>query len=149
MNGNNRELVEQGFRRFFRGKDVTARMIRGFASQVAKRFDPDQIYLFGSHAYGQPNDDSDVDVLVVMPTRNQMSQAFKIHSTLLPPFPLDIIVRTPKNMKWRLEEGESFLSEILSKGKLLYEKDHPRVDSKGRKRQSAGGKAGSRQRSIP
>jgi predicted nucleotidyltransferase len=43
--------------------------------QIAAQFDPERIILFGSHAYGTPNADSDVDLLVVMPTRNQLDQA--------------------------------------------------------------------------
>jgi predicted nucleotidyltransferase len=98
------------------------RIIRRFAQEVAERFQPHKIILFGSYAYGQPHADSDVDILVVMPARNQLDQAVKIHQAILPPFPLDIIVRTPGNMKWRLEEGDSFLREVVVKGKVLYEK---------------------------
>src|SRR5438552_1319691 len=108
--------------RWYRGADVPVRVIRRFARQVAERFRPDKIILFGSHAYGTPHADSDVDILVVMPAGNELDQGFRIHSTLLPPFPLDLIVRTPKNLKWRLEEGDSFLREVVSRGKVLYEK---------------------------
>ena len=106
-------------------------VIRRFARQVAERFQPDKIILFGSHAYGTPHADSDVDILVVMPARNQLDQAFKIHWTIRPPFPLHIIIRTPKNLQWRLEEGDSFLREIMSKGKVLHEADHKGVATKG------------------
>jgi predicted nucleotidyltransferase len=107
--------------RWYRGADVPMSVIRRFAREVAERFAPERIILFGSHAYGRPHADSDVDVLVVMPARNQLDQAVKIHWAIQPPFPLDIIVRTPKNMKWRLEEGDSFLREVVSRGKVLYE----------------------------
>ncbi len=112
------------------------RLIRRFARQVAERFQPDKIILFGSHAYGTPHADSDVDILVIMPARNQLDQAVKIELECDPPFPLDIIVRTPHSMQWRLAEGESFLTEITTRGKVLYEKNHARVGSKGRKRLS-------------
>jgi predicted nucleotidyltransferase len=120
--------------RWYRGADIPMRVIRRFAREVAEKFHPDKIILFGSYAYGTPHADSDVDILVVMPARNQLDQAFKIHWTIQPPFPLDIIVRTPKNLKWRLEEGDSFLMEVVSKGKVLYEKDHRRVGAEGRRR---------------
>ena len=107
-------------------------VIRRYARQIAERFRPDKIILFGSYAYGQPHEDSDVDLLVVMPARNQLDQSFKIRWQLPAPFARDLIVRTPKEMKWRLEEGESFLTEITSKGKILYEKDHRRMGAKGR-----------------
>src|SRR5205807_1939951 len=124
---------------WYRGADVPRALIRRFARAVAQRFHPDKIILFGSYAYGTPHADSDVDILVVMPARNQLDQAFKIHSTLLPPFPLDIIVRTPKNLLWRLEERESFHTEIVRKGKVLYEKGDGSVGKKGRGRLSTRG----------
>jgi hypothetical protein len=66
-----------------------------------------------------------------MPARNELDQAFKIHWALRPPFPLDIIVRTPKNLEWRLREGDWFLREIVSKGKVLYEKADGGMGTKG------------------
>src|SRR5438552_3979830 len=39
------------------------------------------------------------------------------------PFPMDLLVRTPARVRQRLKEGQSFLTEILSRGKVLYEKD--------------------------
>jgi predicted nucleotidyltransferase len=120
--------------RWYRRADIPMTVIRAFARQVAERFQPEKIILFGSYAYGTSHADSDVDILVIMPARNQPDKAFKIHSTILPPFPLDLIVRTPKNMKWRLEEGDSFLHEIVSKGKVLYEEHDERVGTEGRRR---------------
>ncbi len=120
--------------RWYRGAKIPRTVIRRFARQVADRFHPDKIILFGSYAYGTPHADSDVDILVIMPARNQLDQAFKIRLAIPAPFPMDLIVRTPKNMKWRLEEGESFLTEIVTKGEVLYEKDDRGVGRKGRRR---------------
>jgi len=119
---------------WYRGADIPMRVIRRFALQVAERFHPDKIILFGSYAYGTPHADSDVDILVIMPARNQLDQAVKIELACDPPFPLDIIVRTPHNMQWRLAEGDSFLGAITTKGKVLYEKNHAGVAAQGRKR---------------
>ena len=106
--------------------------IREFARRVADKFQPDKIVLFGSYAYGTPHADSDVDILVIMPTRNQLDQSVTIELACAPPFPLDIIVRTSRNMRWRLAEGDSFLREITTRGKVLYEKDDPGMDAKSR-----------------
>ena len=122
--------------RWYRGAGVPKSAIRRFAREVAERFHPDKIILFGSHAYGKPHADSDVDVLVIMPCRNQIDQAFKIRLAVDRPFPLDIIVRTPHNMSWRLAEGDDFLQEIVSKGKLLYEAPDGRMGAKGGSRLS-------------
>lgn len=108
--------------------------IRRYARQIAARFRPNKIILFGSYAYGEPHEDSDVDLLVIMPARNQHDQDVKIRWHLPAPFAMDLLVRTPKEMKWRLEEGESFHTEITSKGKILYEEKHQRMGAKGRSR---------------
>src|SRR5262245_4324914 len=108
--------------RWFRGTNVPKSVIRQFARAVARRFHPDKIILFGSHAYGKPHIDSDVDILVVMPARNEIDQAVRIDREVEPSFPLDLIVCTPKNIAWRLSEGDSFLREVMTKGKVLYEK---------------------------
>jgi predicted nucleotidyltransferase len=117
-----------------RGADVPMAVIRHFARQVAERFEPDKIILFGSYAYGTPHADSDVDILVVMPARNQLDMAFKIHATIQPPFPLHIIVRTPRNLTASLNEGEAFLTEIISRGQVLYEANHTSVGAQSRSR---------------
>src|SRR5713101_3327402 len=90
--------------RWYRGTDVPMAVIRKFVRAVAERFDPEKIILFGSHAYGEPHADSDVDILVVMPARNEIDQAVRIDRVIDPFFPLDLIVCTPKNMAWRLKE---------------------------------------------
>jgi len=92
-------------------------VIRCFARGVAERFQPEKIILFGSHAYGKPHADSDVDILVIMPCRNELDQAVKINLAIDPPFPLDIVVRTPHNLSWRLEEGTGFLGKSCRRAK--------------------------------
>jgi predicted nucleotidyltransferase len=132
--------------RVYWGADVPMRVIRAFARRVAERFQPDRIILFGSHAYGTPHADSDVDILVVMPARDQGSQAYKICLAVSAPFPMDLIVRAPETLKWRLEEGDSFLREITSKGKVLYEKADGGVGAKSRTRLPRGKKPGPKRR---
>src|SRR5713101_1731518 len=116
--------------RWYRGADVPLRVIRRFARQVAERFQPEKIILFGSFAYGTPHADSDVDILVVMPAANEINQSVRILEHSEHPFPLDLIVRTPENLKWRLAEGDWFLREIVSKGKMLDEKAHRSLGAK-------------------
>jgi predicted nucleotidyltransferase len=102
--------------------------IRRFARQIVERFAPQRIILFGSYAYGTPTPDSDVDLLVVMPTRNQIEQAVRIDEAIEERgFPLDLLVYTPKVLAQRLRLGDSFMQEIMSRGKVLYENDHARA----------------------
>ena len=134
---------------WYRGPDIPMRVIRAFARQVAERFQPDKIILFGSYAYGAPHADSDVDFLVIMPARNQMDQAFKIRCEVPRKFPMDLLVRTPATMKWRLAEGDLFHTEIVTKGKLLYEKSDSGVGSQGGKRLRGRRGTRSRRQTIP
>jgi predicted nucleotidyltransferase len=113
--------------RLYTGADVPMRVIRRYARAIAEEFKPDKIILFGSYAYGTPNEDSDVDLLVIMQAANQITQSVRIRYRLTAPFACDLIVRTPREMKWRLEEGESFTTEIVSRGKILYEFAFPRT----------------------
>jgi predicted nucleotidyltransferase len=110
------------------------RIIRRYARRVAERFQPEKIILFGSYAYGTPHAGSDVDLLVIMPARNQIDQAVRIRWEIPARFPMDLLVRTPASMRWRLAEGDLFHTEIVTKGKVLYEKGDKGVGSKGRRR---------------
>src|SRR5262249_32554742 len=118
----------------YQGADIPMSVIRRFARQVAERFQPEKIILFGSYACGTPTADSDVDILVIMPARHKHSQAYRIRLAVPAPFPMDLLVRTPEEMRWRLAEGDLFHTEIVSKGKVLYEKGNARVSAQGRGR---------------
>jgi len=137
MNRKRRTPPKTTLPRWYRGADIPMRVIRRYARQVAERFRPDKIILFGSYAYGTPHADSDVDMLVIMPARNELDQAFKIRCEVPTQFPMDLLVFKPQHVKWRLEERESFLTEIIAKGTILYEKNDPRVDTQGRRRLSS------------
>jgi predicted nucleotidyltransferase len=123
-------------RRIYYGKDIPMRVIRRYARAIADEFHPDKIILFGSHAYGTPHADSDVDLLVVMPASNPHSQGVRIRWRLAAPFPLDLLIRTPSQMKWRMEEHESFTTTIMTNGKVLYEKGDEGVGQKSGRRLS-------------
>jgi len=101
---------------------VTQKTISAFARRIAQQFNPYKIILFGSYAYGKPTADSDVDMLVIMPFEGK--SAYKATEILLatdPRFPIDLLVRTPEQIKTRVELGDVFLREITNKGKVLYE----------------------------
>jgi uncharacterized protein len=85
---------------------------------------PEKVILFGSYAYGRPDPDSDVDILVVMETNERASERVKAVSRLLSPrpFPLDVIVRTPGEVERDLKRVDPFMRELLAKGRLLYER---------------------------
>jgi predicted nucleotidyltransferase len=107
-------------------------VIRRYARRIAERFRPNKIILFGSFAYGTPRLDSDVDLMVVMPAVNDFSQAVRIRYALPAPFPMDLLVRTPDELRRRVEDADWFLREVVEKGKVLYDANDGRVGAKSR-----------------
>lgn len=96
--------------------------IQEVAQRIGKEFSPQRIILFGSYAYGHPTPDSDVDLLVITPFQGRSAEkSVEIRLKVRPPFPMDLLVRTPEKVQERLNMGDSFMREILMKGKVLYE----------------------------
>jgi uncharacterized protein len=83
------------------------------------------------HRLGIPHAGSDVDILVIMPTRNELTQAWRIDGALPRNSSLRLIVRTPKNMEWRLREDDWFLREFVERGQDFYERTEARVAPQG------------------
>jgi predicted nucleotidyltransferase len=106
--------------------------IRRFARRIAERFQPEKIILFGSYAYGEPHNESDVDLLVVMRTKNAIDQSIRIKMAFKRLFSLDLIVRTPWQIERGLKDDDWFLREIIEKGKVLYEAPDRAVGSQSR-----------------
>jgi predicted nucleotidyltransferase len=98
--------------------------LRPAIQKIVDELNPEKIILFGSYAYGTPNPHSDVDLLVVLKTNASLKErSWKVSRLLLPrPFPVDILVKTPKEMETALKAGDFFLKEILTRGKVLYER---------------------------
>ncbi|MGB3299311.1 MAG: nucleotidyltransferase domain-containing protein [Phormidesmis sp.] len=102
--------------------------IKDFSWAIAEKFQPEKIILFGSYAYGKPNQDSDVDLLVVLPFEGSpIHKAVEIRQSVRAPFSLDLMARTPQHLQERLEMGDFFIQEILQKGRVIYEANHARV----------------------
>jgi uncharacterized protein len=110
-------------------RPVPMKTIRGIVQHIAQRFNPEQIILFGSHAYGKPGVDSDVDLLVVMDSpNNEMEVMVEIAKSLpILPFGVDVIVRSRRTLERRKKLGDWFLREVTEKGKVLYERTDQRM----------------------
>jgi predicted nucleotidyltransferase len=99
--------------------------IQQVCERIAKRYHPQKIILFGSHAYGHPTPESDVDLLVVMDFEGSpIQQAIKISRELGLVTPLDLLVRTPEQIRERLRIEDPFWGEIVERGEVMYEADH-------------------------
>ncbi len=107
-------------------KRIPMRVIRTLVRHIAEHFDPDQIILFGSHAYGEAKPWSDVDLLVVkdVPREKEIETAQEIRRSLPDHlFGLDILVRSREVIEIRKAWGDWFLHEVTSKGTVMYERD--------------------------
>lgn len=99
--------------------------IKRLCKQIVDKFRPQKVILFGSYAYGTPTPDSDIDLLVVMPFDGRVhEQAVKIRRSLDTTMPVDLLVRTSEQVRERIEMEDFFMREIVSQGKVLYEKNH-------------------------
>lgn len=94
--------------------------------RIIQALQPEKIVLFGSYADGTPTSDSDVDLLVVMETAAPSVERYLAVSRLLRPrpFPVDILVKRPDEIRSALEAGDFFICEVLSKGQVLYERQY-------------------------
>jgi predicted nucleotidyltransferase len=103
---------------------VSMNQIEDLAQRIGHEFDARRVVLFGSHAQGTATEDSDVDLLVILPFEGRsVNQSVQIRMRLRPRFPVDLVVRTPEMVRRRLEMGDDFMRQILEEGRVLYEAD--------------------------
>jgi predicted nucleotidyltransferase len=106
-----------------RAKKMTARThIDRMVKRIVKKFHPQQVILFGSHARGEAGPDSDVDLLVVMDfegTARDMGLEIMdaLHDILVPK---DIIVTRPEDFAWRKDVVGTIEWPAAREGQVLY-----------------------------
>lgn len=104
---------------------MTSGEIREFTNEIARRFLPERIILFGSQANGNANRDSDVDLLVVMDYEGPAPhKAAEILSSINPDFSVDLLVRKRSELDERLRLNDFFFRDLVSNGQVLYEASH-------------------------
>jgi len=117
---------------------VSLAEIKAVAEQIGRDFRPRKVILFGSYARGKPTADSDVDLLVIMPLRGDpVYKSVEIALAARPGFPMDLLVRTPAEVRKRLAWNDSFIRDIMEKGKVLYASDALPSGCRRRKKTSA------------
>ncbi|MCY3549346.1 MAG: HEPN domain-containing protein [Candidatus Poribacteria bacterium] len=104
---------------------VTRQEIQATCDDIVREFAPLQVILFGSYAYGTPTEDSDVDLLVVMdiPKSEFLNKAIEIRQRISYSFGMDLLVRSPEEIAYRVSYNDWFLREITEKGELLHGSD--------------------------
>ena len=107
-------------------RKITLKHIKQVAQRIAARIAPEQIILFGSYAHGRPNPDSDVDFLLVIngTSKAHRRRAYRNASDVLDPrpFPVDLVVRSRSDIRSRIAQGDFFLRDVFSYGRVLYER---------------------------
>lgn len=99
-------------------------IIRTMLQRLVEQYQPLKVILFGSSAKGNFNENSDIDLLIIKDTSERFIDRWcsvgKILAGTHPSIPVDTLVLTTKEVEARLSMGDQFISEILSKGTLLY-----------------------------
>jgi len=103
---------------------VTRKLLNEVVKRIVQRFQPEKVILFGSYAYGRPRAASDVDLFVVMKSDQPVFTRIREVADVaeVPFLPMDIIVRTPEEVSRRIDAADSFIQEILERGRVLYER---------------------------
>ncbi|MGH9838411.1 MAG: nucleotidyltransferase domain-containing protein [Blastocatellia bacterium] len=103
--------------------------IKRLCRKIVEAFHPQKIILFGSRAYGKPREDSDIDLLVVMPYDGDHAKAaIQILNRLDVLAPIDLLVRSPEEVHERIGIGDRFMREIVERGKVIYDAAYAGMD---------------------
>ena len=105
--------------------EVTDELLGNITDRIVQAFHPVKVILFGSYAYGQPSSHSDIDLLVIMdsddPSAERIRKLRRVAKIAY--LPLDVLVRTPAEVDDRLSLGDFFVRDVMTRGRLLYERD--------------------------
>lgn len=107
------------------GMETVDQAIEAMVRRLVEQFDPVQIILFGSHARGMAGQDSDVDLLVVLPISDskrakQLEMRVALHDIRIPK---DIIVATPDEVARRRDIVGTIIRPALREGRILYDRN--------------------------
>lgn len=107
---------------------VTNTVIQQLVERI-KQFDPEKIILFGSYAYGNPSDDSDVDLFVVKNVKSEDVRELRLNIRghlrdiiYNQKVPVDLLLDSQEHINERIKLGDSIYEEIMIKGRTLYAK---------------------------
>ena len=108
---------------------ITRETITAIATKKSQSFNPEKIILFGSYAWGKPEIDSDLDLFIVMESKDRpIKRAVSVRHVLRDLYvPMDILVRTPDEIQHRIDIGDPFIKKILRDGQVIYARNSPRV----------------------
>ena len=104
-------------------KDARQIILR-MVERIVQEYQPKKIILFGSYAYGEPTEDSDVDLLIIKNTEKRPIDRWVELKRLLRgitgELPVSPIVYTEKEIEDRNAVKDFFIKEIYERGEVLY-----------------------------
>ena len=103
---------------------ITQEQIDEILKIIIENYKPEKIILFGSYAYGNPNEYSDLDLLIIKDTdlpRYKRAREIRKHLWGIIDIPKDIIVYTQDEIDDWKEVEEAFITSVVKEGKVLYE----------------------------
>lgn len=104
--------------------DQTRQEIREVVKKIVAEYSPERVVLFGSYAYGHPDENSDVDLLIIKDTPKRPIERWTEVKRMLRDrqrtFSVSPLVYTPKELEERLAIKDFFLQEVLERGEILY-----------------------------
>jgi uncharacterized protein len=99
--------------------------INNLVNLIKINFNPEKIILFGSYAYGYPDDNSDIDILIIMDFEGKsINKSLEIWKTVKVNFSIDLIVKTPEDFRKRYLLGDPLVGDVVDKGRILYERSN-------------------------
>jgi predicted nucleotidyltransferase len=104
-------------------KTISQDLLNEVTSRLAAEFQPEQVWLFGSHAWGQPDEGSDLDLMVVVreSAESPVRRAQRAHRCLRGlGIAKDILVKTRAELERFRHVRSSLEAEILERGRLIY-----------------------------
>lgn len=108
---------------------IALSQIEELCERIVNEFNPERVILFGSYAYGQPTEDSDVDLLVILPfSGRSIRKSLEIVNRVQPSFAVDVLARDPDDTKRRYQEWDPLIRKAMDRGRVLYESIGSRVD---------------------
>ena len=112
--------------------EVDDSLIQEVVDRIVESVHPERIILFGSHAYGSPHRGSDLDILVVMrselPRYKRSVPIYRALAGLL--IPKDVLVYTPDEIEEWSDVPQAFITTVIRKGRVVYEKRQSRSDKR-------------------
>ncbi|MHA1520424.1 MAG: nucleotidyltransferase domain-containing protein [Promethearchaeota archaeon] len=107
-------------------KEITKDLMQDIIFRIIKVCNPEKIILFGSYSTQNFDQDSDIDLLIILKIsklpRHQRSIPINLELSNIV-FPMDILVYTEEEIDEWSEVPQAFITSIISKGKILYEKE--------------------------